>query len=120
MSKWGGVRQTEVEGIYLRPGTYLRGLIWAVVEGTTNLGERIIPGPGVLEEVSPGRGLPSEREEKGERGTERGVPGRGAWPRGVGCPRVSGTHEPWVCLASLESPGDFLTEDPGGARFAEE
>lgn len=64
-------------------------------------------------------GLRLEREGRHGRGMDRGLPGRGAWPPGVGCPRVSDTCEPEVCPVSLESPGDFLTEDPGGVWCVE-
>lgn len=63
------VRPTEVEGTYLRKGNYLRGLIWEVGEGLTDLGERILPGPGVPEEkVLTGRAAPTEGREA-QRGT---------------------------------------------------
>lgn len=62
-----------------------------------------------------GGAAPGEGGRRGT-GTEGGVPGRGVWPQGVGFPRVFGAREPGVCPASLESPGDFLTEDPGGVR----
>lgn len=48
------------------------------------------------------------------------IPERGARLRAAGCPRVSGTPEPEVYPVSLESPGDFLTEDPGRVWYAEQ
>lgn len=79
------VRRTEVEGTYLRKGDYLRGLPWEVVEGLTDLGERILPGPGVPEEkVLPGRAAPTEgragrRREEAERRTWARRAASGSW-----------------------------------------
>lgn len=65
-------------------------------------------------------GAATREDGKARKGPPRGIPGRGGRLRGVGCPRVSDTLEPEVYPVSLESPGDVLTEDPGGVRCAEQ
>ena len=80
-------------------------------EGLTDLGQVSHLGCVLEKGVLPGQGLVG--------GTERRLPGQGVWPPEVGCPHVSDTCEPEVCPVSLESPGNFWTEDPGGVRYAE-